>query len=174
MDQELAKLSIYDDGQTDFDPSRVGEIVGGWPAQTMWAAIDSATDGNAGRALEMLDLLLRAGEYPLALFGQIAWSLRRFAEVGEIARRDQRNRRRFDMRNTLKAAGFRTWGSELNDAERRVKQLGRQRIGKILDWLVETDLALKRTHSKDDRGRLVLEQLFVRMAQELGPVNASR
>ena len=40
----------------------------------------------------------------------------------------------------------------------------------MLDWLLEADLALKRSHSKPDRGRLVLEMLFVKMAKELGPV----
>ena len=171
MEQELAKLSLY---ATDrpLDNNRIREIVGGWPAQTMWSAIDAATEGNAGAALALLDQLLRSGEHPLALLGQMSWSLRRFAEVGELAQRDVRNGRRVDLNATLQKAGFRSWGGEIDNASRRLKQLGRERVSQMNRWLLEADLALKGTHSKPDRGRLVLESLFVKMSSELSPVQA--
>lgn len=172
MDQELGKLCLYADDKEPLEPNAVRMIVGGWTKKTMWEAIDAAADGRAGHALDMLDQLFRSDEHPLAMFGQISWSLRRFAEVGEIASRDVRNRRRFDMKESLKAAGFRQWGGEMANAERRLKGIGRERIGQIHTWLVETDLALKRTHSKADRGRLMLEKLFVRLAEELKPTNS--
>ena len=168
MEQELAKLSLYAADQP-LDNNRIREIVGGWPAQTMWSAIDAATDGNAGAALALLDQLLRSGEHPLALLGQMSWSLRRFAEVGELAQRDVRNGRRVDMGAALQKAGFRSWGGELDNASRRLKQLGRDRVSQINRWLLEADLALKGTHSKPERGRLVLESLFVKMSSELSP-----
>ena len=171
MDQELAKLCLYVEEDKELDPASVRTIVGGWTTKTMWEAIDAAADGRAGHALDMLDQLFRSGEHPLAMFGQISWSLRRFAEVGELAARDVRNRRRFDMQGSLKAAGFRAWGGEIASAERRLKQIGRKRIGQLYKWLVETDLALKRTHSKADRGRLMLEKLFVKLAEELQPAS---
>ena len=40
----------------------------------------------------------------------------------------------------------------------------------MLDWLLDADGKLKRSHSRPERGRLVLETLFIRMAKELGPV----
>ena len=42
----------------------------------------------------------------------------------------------------------------------------------MLDWLLEADMALKRSHSKEHRGRLVLEKLFVKMAKELGAASS--
>lgn len=167
MEQELAKLTLYVDADEPFEPNAVRMIVGGWSKKTMWEAIDAAADGRAGHALDMLDQLFRSGEHPLAMFGQISWSLRRFAEVGEIASRDVRNRRRFDMKESLKTAGFRAWGGEIANAERRLKEIGRERVGQLYSWLAETDLALKRTHSKAERGRLMLEKLFVRLAEEV-------
>ena len=168
MEQELAKLSLYAVDEK-LEPLKIREIVGGWPVQTMWSAIDAATDGNAKGALELIDQLIRSGEHPLALFGQMSWSLRRFAEVGEIVTRDKRNGRRIDMNSALKQAGFRQWGGELESAGRRLKQLGRERVAQMSDWILKTDLALKRTHTKENRGRLALEKLFVQMAVELGP-----
>lgn len=173
MDQELGKLCLYADATQELTPLEVKKIVGGWPAQTMWAAIDAALDGRAGQALDLLHQLFAAGEHPLAMFGQISWSLRRFAEVGELVQRDSRQKRRINMSETLKTAGFRSWGNEIESANSRLKQLGRQRVARILDWLVETDLALKRSHSNEERGRLKLELLFARMAEELSPARQS-
>lgn len=167
MDQELAKISLYADNEKSFTPQEIRSIVGGWPAQTMWTAIDAALEGRAGHALNLLHQLFAAGEHPLAMFGQISWSLRRYAHVGELVTRDSRNRRRINMNDSLKAAGFRTWGNELDIASQRLKQLGRKRVGKILDQLVATDFALKRSHSREERGRLMLELLFTSMSEEL-------
>ncbi|MDG2185259.1 MAG: DNA polymerase III subunit delta [Mariniblastus sp.] len=168
MEQELAKLALYAADQT-LDNQRIREIVGGWPAQTMWNAIDSATDGDAGVALGFLDQLLRSGEHPLALLGQMSWSLRRYAEVFELTRRDVRDGQKVDLNRALEQAGFRRWGGELDNASRRLKQLGRERVSQINRWLLDADLALKGTHSKPERGRLVLEEMFVKMSRELSP-----
>lgn len=169
MDQELAKISLYADVDKVFKPQEIRSIVGGWPAQTMWTAIDAALDGRAGQALDQLNQLFVAGEHPLAMFGQISWSLRRYAHVGELVTRDSRLRRRINLTESLKAAGFRPWGNEIDTAGKRLKQLGRERVGKLLDQLVTTDFALKRSHSREERGRLMLELLFTRMSEELSP-----
>ncbi len=169
MEQELCKISLYAEPDQELSPIQVREIVGGWPAQTMWSAVDAALDGRAGHALDLLHKLFLAGEHPLAMFGQISWSIRRYAEVGELVTRDRRLGRRIDLGNSLKTAGFRPWGNEIDNASRRLKQLGRSRVGKIMDRIVATDFALKRTHSKEERGRLMLELLFTSMSEQLSP-----
>ena len=169
MDQELQKLALYADESGKLTTKTIKENVGGWRSRTMWEAIDAATEGDAKKSLELLDQLLRSGEHPLALFGQMSWSLRRYATATEIVMRQLRSGSKADLGVAVKAAGFRPWGGELKSAESRIKQLGRDRAGKMMDWLLDADLALKRTHSKEDRGRLVLETLFVKMSRELGP-----
>lgn len=173
MDQELQKLSLYADKKGKVDKSQIKQVVGGWRTRTMWEAIDCAADGEAGRALELLDQLLRSGEHPLALFGQLSWSLRRYATATEIVMRQMRTGKKPNLPGAIKEAGFRAWGGELDSAQDRIRQLGRHRAGLMLDWLLEADLALKRSHSKPHRGRLVLEKLFVRMSQELGPTKVA-
>ena len=64
-------------------------------------------------------------------------------------------------------AGVGNWN--LNKAERQLKQLGSPRVRYFYKWLVETDQALKGSHSQDERARLVLETLFVKMSEELSP-----
>ena len=168
MDQELQKLALYVDEKGAVDVETVRTAVGGWRTQTMWEAIDAATAGDAGTALKLLERLLQT-EHPLALFGQLSWSLRRYSTATEIVLRDMRHRRKPDLPGSLKAAGFNAWGGELDKAQARIKQLGRHRAGLMLDWLLEADQQLKRSHSQLSRGRLVLEKLFVKMAKELGP-----
>jgi DNA polymerase-3 subunit delta len=67
----------------------------------------------------------------------------------------------------VKAAGFRPWGGEIEKAQQRIQRLGRRRMGLMMDWILEADLALKRSHSVEERGRLVLERLLVQLADEL-------
>ena len=169
MDQELQKLALYVDAKGKVDNDTGAKVVGGWKTQTMWEAIEAACSGDAGTALTLLDHLLHSGEHPLALFGSMAWSLRRYGVATEIVFRQARNGRRPELHRAVQEAGFRPWGGEIETSQEHLKQLGSQRTSKILDWLTEADLALKRSHSQEGRSRLVLEKLFVRMAKELGP-----
>ena len=71
------------------------------------------------------------------------------------------------LREALTSAGFRDWPiGSVAAAENRLKQLGRQRGGQLYRWLLELDLALKGSHSQDDRARWALEQLLLRMAKQ--------
>ena len=55
----------------------------------------------------------------------------------------------------------------MQKAERQLKQLGRDRASQLYTWLVETDLALKGSHSSPELARLTLEHLVLRMDQRL-------
>ena len=169
MDQELQKLSLFADDKGKVSQETIKKVVGGWRARTMWDAVDAAADGDANRAVTLLDQLLRSGEHPLGLFGQLSWSLRRYSTTSEIVMRQMRQKKKPDLASAVRQAGFRSWGGEIETAQARIRQLGRKRAELMLDWLLEADMQLKNTHSKDDRGRLVLETLFVKMAKELGP-----
>ena len=169
MDQELQKLSLFADAKGKVSQETVQKVVGGWRARTMWDAVDAAADGDAKRAVTLLDQLLRSGEHPLGLFGQLSWSLRRYSTTSEIVMRQMRQQKKPDLASAVRQSGFRSWGGEIETAQTRIKQLGRKRAELMLDWLLEADMQLKKTHSQEDRGRLVLEKLFVRMAKELGP-----
>lgn len=107
MDQELQKLALYADGKGKVDQKTIKATVGGWRSRTMWEAIDAATEGDAKKSLELLDQLLRSGEHPLALFGQLSWSLRRYATATEIVMRQLRSGRKPDLGKAIGAAGFR-------------------------------------------------------------------
>ncbi len=169
MDQELQKIALYVDKKGNVTNETIKQAVGGWRAETMWAALDAAVDGDAGKALTLLDQMLRGGEYPLALFGQMAWSLRRYGQATEIVYQQMRAGKKPRIGDAVREAGFNAWGGEIEAAEQRLKKMGSKRARNLLDWLLEADMALKRSHSHETRGRLVLETLLVRLADELAP-----
>ena len=168
IDCELAKLALVSPagaGSKKISPEIVAEVVGGWRTQSIWQAVEHAVDGDLAQSWELLNQLLLAGEHPLSLFGQIAWSLRRYGAAFDHFMRARRQGESISTTAALKAAGFRAWGGELEEGERRMKKLGRKRLARINDWLLRTDLALKGTHSQDRRARSALEMLFARLAE---------
>lgn len=173
LDQELAKLALVCEPDSAVTPEMVAELVGGWRHKTTWDLLEAASDGNAAEALRQLDRLLAAGEQPVALFGAISWSLRRFADVTRIIERSERLGHPADLRRALQQAGFRSWPKPILDrAEAQLRQIGRQRAGKLHRWLLAADLALKGTHSAPERARMTLEMLILRLAKETRPFAA--
>jgi DNA polymerase-3 subunit delta len=165
MDQELQKIMLFADEQGQVSFETIKQSVGGWRTRTMWEAVDAALAGDAGRALDLLDLIFRGGEHPLSMFGSLSWSLRRYANATEEVLRQMRSGRKPNMVAAMKEAGLVGWGAQ--DAESNLKQIGSARARKLSQWLLEADAQLKRSHSVESRGRLVLEKLFVRLANEL-------
>jgi DNA polymerase-3 subunit delta len=165
LDQELAKLALYAGADGQVGAELFERTVGGWRTKTTWQMVDAASEGKTAEALEQLSRLLQGGEHPLALFGQIAWSLRRYAAALRIYDQAARTGQRMSLADALAQAGFR----ELRDAEPRMKQLGRDRVDRLYRWLLEADLAMKGSHSQPDRARFVLEQLIIRLSNQLSP-----
>lgn len=173
LDQELAKLALYTGPAGRIDEGLIEEHAGGWRAKTAWDLMDAALQGDTATALQHLDRLLQGGDHPNALFGPISWSLRRFAVATRIFQRAWRHGRRLPLPEVLVQAGFFKWQVEaLKRGEQQLKQLGQERAGKLHRWLLETDLALKGSHSAPDMARLALEHLLLRLDKQLAPARA--
>lgn len=167
LNQDLAKLALYVEKGGEVTGELVQTAVGGWRAKTSWDAVDAAVDGNAAEALMQLDHLLQSGDHPLALFGSISWSLRRYAAATRAYQKHERRGAKVPLSQALVEAGLKDWPpGTLKKAETRLIQLGRLRAGSIYRWLLEADLAMKGTHSQEHRSRFVLEQLFLRLAKK--------
>lgn len=167
LDQDLAKLALFVKPGGKVTADMVREIVGGWRAKTAWDMVDAACDGDAAQALLELDRLLQSGDHPIAIFGQISWSLRRYAAAVRAVEAAERQGKRISLREALLEAGFNDWPKgTLDAAETRLKQLGRQRASMLYRWLLDLDLALKGSHSREDRARFALENLFLKMAKK--------
>ena len=158
LDQELAKLALYTNDR--IDERLVDRHCGSWRTQTTWKMIDAALDGRTGEALGQLNELLDAGEAPPALFGQLTWSLRRYATAARLYQLAERRGERLRLRDAIQQAGFR-WDWEIGAAERRLRRMGRARALRLPADLVELDLKLKGSHSHISRARQALEAFLV-------------
>ena len=146
----------------------VEQRAGGWRAKTAWDLIDTALSGESAEAIAQLDRLLQSGEHPSALFGPISHSLRRFAAATRIYQRTLRHGQRMQLPEALSRAGFFS-RQATGKAESQLKQLGQARAQQLYRWLLETDLALKSSHSSPHLARAALEHLILRMDKRLSP-----
>jgi DNA polymerase-3 subunit delta len=126
--------------------------------------VDAAADGRAADALGQLDRLIAAGEKPHGLLPQMASSWRRFATAMELIESADAHRQRLPLRNALSQAGVLPF--KLNDSERQLRQIGRHRARHLTRWLLAADLAVKGHNSSDDRARIELERLIVRLSSQ--------
>ncbi|MEZ6093498.1 MAG: DNA polymerase III subunit delta [Pirellulaceae bacterium] len=160
IDTELGKISLYVKQGEVVTQDHIKKHVGGWRTQTMWEANEAIISGRTSEALLLIDRLLKAGEHPLALYGQMAWALRRYPKAIAIYdRMKAKSGGKPPVRDALLQAGFRAWGDETSRAEANMRRLGKRKIENLGNWILQTDLALKRSHSREERARVALEKL---------------
>lgn len=161
IDQEVAKLALYVVPGGKIDKQLVTQYVGDWRTRTTWDMIDAMAEGRAAEALRQLHLLMLAGEVPVALFGQIGYSLRNLAAAASLVAQAEARGQRLTLATAFKEAGVK-W--QFEKLERQLKQIGRERAQKLNKWMMEVDLALKGHNSSGLGARLELERLIVRLS----------
>jgi len=166
LDQELSKLSLLVGKAGTIDAGLVAENVGGWRTRTTWDMVDAAADGRAAEAIQQLGRLIAAGEKPQGLLPQMSHSLRQLAAATQLIELADATGSRLSLSSALKQAGVPPF--KLATAERQLRQLGRERAGKLTAWLLAADLAVKGPNSADARARIELERLIVRLSAANG------
>jgi DNA polymerase-3 subunit delta len=155
LDQEMAKLAVYAGSNSRIDTADVDQLVGQSRAENTWKIFDFIGAGQTGAALTLLDRLLDQGEEPLRLLGAFSMQLRRLAQVARLHSQGQA------LPDALEQAGVPPFGRK--NAEQHLRHLGRRRLDRLYDWLLETDLGLK--GSSQLPPRTLLERLVVQLAR---------
>lgn len=162
LDSELAKIALFADAKGGVSDEIVHELVGGWRTKTAWEIADSIADGKIAVALEQLDRLLASGQNAIGLSAQLSWYFRRFGVAAHLIEQAERFGRKPIMTTSLEQAGF--YRYSIQDAERHLRRIGRDRARQILAWLKDLDIRLKGSHSQEDRARMALEEFVLRLA----------
>jgi DNA polymerase-3 subunit delta len=89
------------------------------------------------------------------VLGAFSWQLRRLAQAARIHRAGK------PLAAAIEAAGFQPWARDR--VEKQLRHLGRRRLDRVYDWLLEADLAMKSSGALPER--IVLERLVVRLAR---------
>jgi len=113
-------------------------------------------DGRPGEALKLLGEALDEGQHPLQVLGALSYTLRRMATVGRLLNQG------LPVGEAMNGAGVGKWPKAREEADRLLRHLGRGRLAKLPDWLVEIDLGLKGGNPLPPR--LQLERLIVKLA----------
>ena len=160
LDQELSKLALVVEKGGKLSAATVQDTVGSWRTRTTWEMLDLALAGNVPEAIRQLDMLMQAGENPVGILAQVAYSLRRLAAATQLILDAEQLGKRIPLTTALEQAGIKRF--VLQKSEMQLKRLGRHRGAKLLDWLLKADLDLK----GDSRisPRTIIEQLILKIA----------
>jgi DNA polymerase-3 subunit delta len=158
LDQELAKLAVYAGEASRIDSADVDKLVGNSRAEDVWKIFTAISAGRAGEALTILDRLFAQGQEPLRILGAFGSELRPLAKALRLSARGQ------SLGAALEAAGVLEW--KARSAQQQMKHLGRRRLERLYDWLLEVDLGLK--GGSQLAPRTLLERLVVRLARTAG------
>ena len=171
MDQEVAKLSLMTDNGS-IDTTLVESNVGDWRTRQTWDMIDAMVEGRAAEALKQLDRLLAAGEEPIPILAQVAYTLRKFATASRLVEQAEAVGKRPYFPQIMLTAGF--WKNKTDEATNQLKAITRPRAMQISKWLLEMDLAMKGHNSTHHGARLELERLIGRLSAEASPRKVAR
>jgi DNA polymerase-3 subunit delta len=152
--QEIAKLAVYVGDAARIGPEDVDRLVGNNRAEETFRIFGLIGRGDAAGALAHLDRLLGQGEEPLRLLGAFGWQLRRLAQAARL------NAHGTPLASALEEVGFRSFA--VRECELQLRHLGRRRLDRVYDWLLEADLGMKGASQLPPR--TILERLVVRLA----------
>lgn len=157
LDQELAKLAVAVGKKATITAEAVDRLVSRSRSVDVFKIMDAIGDGKPAVALGILEELFTEGEDPLAILGPLTSQLRKLASVGRL------NAEGRSLAEAMNEAGVPNWPKARESAERQVKWLGRRRLDKLSEWLVEINLGLKGGNALPER--LQLERLIVKLAR---------
>jgi DNA polymerase-3 subunit delta len=156
LDQELEKLAVYVGKRGRIEADDVDRLVGRSRAQDTWTIFNAIGAGDARAALAILGRLFDQGEEPMRLLGAFSMQLRRLAQAARLSALGR------PLATALEQAGVQSFKAA--EAEQQLRHLGRRRLDRVYDWLLETDQGLKGGSVLPPRA--LLERLVVRLARK--------
>jgi DNA polymerase-3 subunit delta len=155
--QELEKLSVAVGAKGRITAEAVDSLVGRSRAANVFHILDAIGDNKPAVALKLLTELFEEGEDPLAVMGPLTAQLRKLATVGRLTTEGQ------SLGVAMDNAGIAKWPQARQNCEKQVKHLGRRRLDKLTEWLVEINLGLKGGSHLPPR--VQVERLVVKLAR---------
>lgn len=152
--QEVGKLAVYVGERKRITEKEVDQLVGNNRTETTFRIFNLIGAGQSSEALAMLDQILSQGEEPLRMLGAFGWFLGRLVKVARLTEGGQ------PVHQAIREAGLR----DPSVVSQQLKHLGRRRIEKLYDWLLEVDLGIKGDSPLPPR--TLLERLVIRLARK--------
>lgn len=154
LDQEIAKLTAYAGKADGIDVAEVDLLAGSGRAANTFKIFDALAEGRRNDAMSIIEKSFEQGDDAIRILGAVSYQLRRLVQV---ARLSQQGLSFYEATEEAGIPGFARSG-----CEKQLRQLGRARIDRIYDWLLETDQGMK--GASPFTPRLLLERLIVRLS----------
>ena len=161
LDQELLKLAIYVGDRVRITVEDVDLLVGNNRTQNVWRLLDLVGEGNGAEALRVLQRSLEQGEEPFRLVGLLASQLRKLALASRLILGEK-----MSMGAALAQAGVPPFATR--GAEQQLKHLGRRRLLRLFESILELQLDLR--GNSPLRAETILERFLLRLAVKLPAV----
>jgi DNA polymerase-3 subunit delta len=155
LDQEIEKLTAYVGDRATIVEEDVDHLVGRSRAAETFKIFDAIGSGQPAAALRILQRLFDEGESPIAILGAFSWQLRRLAQASRLVKQGA------PVTQALLDVGVRDFF--VQNWEKLIKHLGRRRLDRLYDWLVEADLGMKGDNPVDEH--IQLQRLLALLAQ---------
>ncbi|MCC7157836.1 MAG: DNA polymerase III subunit delta [Bryobacterales bacterium] len=150
---ELEKLSLFRAGGADITADDIAALVPDAREATIFNLVNAIAAGNRRQSFDLLDTLVRAGEYlPLAL--TFVGGLFRYA----LAAKSQGLKSSYDIQNFFQRQGLPMWRSRAEQIAQVASRLPAERLEKALDLAFIADRDMKSTRPDD---RLIVERFLL-------------
>lgn len=156
LDQELIKLSIYVGKKPKIELPDVDTLVGNNRSADTWKIFDAMAAGNVKGALAILDRLFDQGEEPMRIIGAFSIQLRRLAQATRLVSLGM------SLGAALAKVGVPPFA--LNSADTQVRHLGRRRLDRLYDWLLQLNMDLRGNSPLP--ARTLFERFLLKLARE--------
>ncbi|MFO0879558.1 MAG: DNA polymerase III subunit delta [Gemmataceae bacterium] len=154
---ELSKLAIYVGAAPRIETGDVDLLVGQSRSENTWQIFDLIGQGKVAEALTFLQRLFDQGEDPMRLLGAFSMQLRRLAQASRLSAQG------VPLNESMNRAGFPGFPAARQSAEAQMRHLGRRRLDRLYDWLLETDFGMKGGSQLPPT--TLMERLVVRLAR---------
>jgi DNA polymerase-3 subunit delta len=155
LEQELAKLAAYVGDAQTISAADVDRVVSRSREAQTFTIFDAIGRGQAAEALTILQKLFADGADPIRLLGAFSWQLTRLAKAHRLMTHG------LSASQALTEVGAHSFYQA--SWEQQLRHLGRSRLEKLYDWLVEIDLGMKGNSTLPMTEQL--ERLVVKLVQ---------
>lgn len=155
--QEMAKLAVAVGAKPEVGPEDVDKLVVRTRDANVFRILDAVGEGKPAEALGVVADLLEDGEDVFMVLGALTSQLRKLAAVNRLVSRGQ------SLGPAMDAAGVPRWPQARQGVERQLRHLGRRRLDRLTEWLVDVNMGLRGDSPLPPR--LQLERLLVRLAR---------
>ena len=150
---EIEKLTVYAGTERRITADDISALIPNAQETTIFALVNALGAGNRKRSLDLLDTLVREGEYlPLAL-SFLAGQFRMALVAQEAGLRTAA-----DIQNYFNRIGVRIWRERAEQVRQTITAFPRKKVELALCKVFETDRALRDARPDD---RIVMEKLIL-------------